>query len=330
MLQEQYLKKLTAKKEQLDSYRPLDVALVKNLEEWFRIELTYNSNAIEGNTLTRAQTALVVEKGLAVGGKSITEHLEATNHALALDFVQEQIEKNSGQIKEQDILSIHQIILDKIDKENARIYRHVPVRISGSAVILPNPRKVPYLMEQFFLWLKKESQLHPVLLAAEAHYRFVTIHPFIDGNGRTARLLMNMILMMFGYPPAIIRKNDRLAYINSLEKAQLVNGAEDAKKDYLLLIMKAVDCSLNIYLKAILGETEKEESEKLLKIGELAQAVNQTVPTIRHWTNLGLLQVAQVTKSGYQMYSEEMIKKAGQILEMKKKRLTLDEIKEIL
>lgn len=323
-------KKLTEKKKILDKHRPFDAALVKNLEEWFRIELTYTSNAIEGNTLSRAETALVVEKGLTIGGKSITEHLEATNTAHALDFVKTQIKRKPSEIKEKDILKIHEIILSRINKEDAGLYRRVPVRISGSGVVLPNPKKVQDLMDEFFLWLKKETKLHAVELAAEAHYRLVTIHPFIDGNGRTARLLMNMILMMKGFPPAIIRKNDRLAYIKSLEKPQLVNGEGDSKNDYFKLIAAAVDRSLNIYLKAIEGETEAPENEKLLKIGELAKATNQTVPTIRHWTKEDLLQVAEVTESGYQMYLEGMIERVKKIEEMKKKRMTLYEIKKIL
>ncbi len=320
-------KKLTEKKKKLDKHRPLDIALVQNLEEWFKIELTYTSNAIEGNTLSRAETALVVEKGLTIGGKSIAEHLEATNHAAALDFVKEQIKRKPSDLKEKDILKIHEIILDKIDKENSGIYRRVPVRISGSAVVMPNPRKVQDLMDEFFRWLRKEEKMHAVELAAEAHYRFVTIHPFTDGNGRTGRLLMNLILMMKGYPPAIIRKNDRLAYIKSLEKPQLVKSEGDSKNDYFKLITAAVDRSLNIYLKAIEGKDQQPESEKLLKIGELAKATNQTVPTIRHWTKEGLLQVAEVTESGYQMYDEKMVERVKKIQEMKEKRMTLDEIR---
>ena len=176
-------KKLTEKKKILDKHRPFDAAPVKNLEEWFRIELTYTSNAIEGNTLSRAETALVIEKGLTIGGKSITEHLEATNHAAALDFVKEQIKRKPSDLRERDILKIHEIILDRIDRENAGFYRRVPVRISGSAVVLPNTKKVQTLMDEFFSWIKNETKMHAVELAAEAHYRFVTIHPFIDGNG---------------------------------------------------------------------------------------------------------------------------------------------------
>ena len=170
--------------------------------------------------------------------------------------------------------------------------------------------------------------MHAVELASEAHYRFVTIHPFIDGNGRTAHLLMNMILMMKGFPPAIIRKNDRLAYIKSLEKPQLINGEGDSKNDYFKLIADAVDRSLNIYLKAIKGENAEPENEKLLKIGELAKATNQTVATIRHWTKEGLLQVAEITESGYQMYGEEMVERVERVREMRERGMNLGEIKE--
>lgn len=316
---------LTDKKNQLDDFRPMQDALVRNLEDWFRVELTYTSNAIEGNTLTRRETALVVEKGLTVGGKSLTEHLEATNHAKALDWVKEQTSKKPSDLTDRDILHIHDVILKGIDDANAGHYRSVPVRISGSAVILPNPRKVLDLMQEFTGWLRNCRDLHPVEFAAEAHYRLVTIHPFVDGNGRTARLLMNMLLLMSGYPPAIIRKRDRLAYISSLEKAQL-GGSKD---DYLKIVSKAVDRSLDIYLKAVKGEdASPEENDTLLKIGELAKAVGENNSTIRHWTKEGLIEVAEVTKSGYQMYSKDMIGKISKIKALKEKRLTLEEIKQ--
>jgi len=239
--------KQTKKKICLDQHRPLSNALVRNLNDWFRVELTYTSNAIEGNTLTRKETALVIEKGLTVGGKSLKDHLEATNHAKALDWVQEHIYLKSDQIQQQDILHIHKIILKGIDDDNAGHYRSVPVRISGSTVILPNFRKVPDLMEELIYWLHEPGNLHPIELASEAHYKLVTIHPFVDGNGRTARLLMNMILLMFGYPPAIIRNTERLAYIDSLEQAQLGGS----KMPFFTIIKKAVDRSLDIYLKAV-------------------------------------------------------------------------------
>ena len=325
-------KKLTAKKQQLDKQRPFDTNLVKNLEEWFKIELTYTSNAIEGNTLSRAETALVVEKGLTIGGKTLIEHLEATNHANALDFVKKKVGNKNNKITEADILKIHEIILSGIDKQNAGFYRNVSVRISGSNVVLPNSKKVPDLMNEFCLWLLKKPNIHLVEFASEAHYRLVTIHPFIDGNGRTARLLMNMILMINGYPPAIIRKQDRLIYINSLEKAQLAGGNTKSKFDYLKLMSKAVDRSLDIYLKAIRNEDQEnyQDNNKLLKIGELAKEVGEVNSTIRHWTKLGLLEVAEITSSNYHLYSTDMIEKIKKIKMLKDKRLNLEEIKDFL
>lgn len=322
-------KKLEEKKQQLDKFRPLDINLVNNLEEWFRVELTYTSNAIEGNTLSRRETALVVEKGLTIGGKTLTEHLEAKNHANALDFIKERVGKKDNKITQKDILKIHEIILSGIDKENAGCYRNVAVRISGSNVVLPNPRKVPDLMDDFCKWIVQKPTIHPIQFALEAHYKLVTIHPFIDGNGRTARLLMNMILMIHGYPPAIIRKRDRLAYISSLEKAQLVNGEGDSKNDYFKLVSKAVDRSLDIYLKAIKGEEQEkpENEDKLLKIGQLAKAVGQPNSTIRHWTKLGLLDIAKITDANYYMYSNDMIERVKMIKKLQEKRFNLEEIK---
>ena len=323
---------LSEKKSELDSYRNagkgLPLALVKNLEDWFRVELTYTSNAIEGNTLTRRETALVVEKGLTVGGKSLQEHLEANNHAHALDWVREIAAKVNAVPSENELLQLHSLILRGIDDQHAGCYRDVSVMISGSSVSLPNPFKVPELMEQFIQWLRATNNLHPVELAAEAHYRLVTIHPFIDGNGngRTARLLMNLILISHGYPPAIIRKRDRLAYISSLESAQL-GGSLD---DYLKILSKAVDRSLNIYLKAIKGEDIQptEEAQELVKIGAIAKLSEETVPTIRYWTKEGLLNIAELTESNYALYNTaETLARIQQIQALKKERFTLNEIK---
>lgn len=322
---------LTKKKNELDQFRGqgkgLSPALVNNLDDWFRVELTYTSNAIEGNTLTRQETALVVEKGLTVGGKSLKEHLEATNHAQALDWVKTLVSKGRKTVSAKDILEIHNLILKGIEDEHAGHYRAIAVRISGSEVILPNPMKVPDLMEEFCKWLKKPCKQHPVEFAAEAHYRLVTIHPFVDGNGRTARLLMNLLLMLHGYPPAFIRKRERLAYIDSLAKAQL-GGSKD---DYLKLMSKAANRSLDIYLKAIRNDSDEETPEEgLLKIGQLAERVDETVRTIRFWTSEGLLQVADKTASNYSLYDANSIERIQKIKDLKKQRYTLREIAEML
>lgn len=320
-------KKLTDKKAQLDSHRPLSPALVGNLEQWFLVELTYTSNAIEGNTLTRKETAVVVEKGLTVSGKSLVEHLEATNHAEALRHIMHLAQSKTSELTETALLNIHGTILRGIDDAHAGYYRSIPVRISGSMVVLPNPRKVPDLMEAFMGEITSNQSLHPVMLAAEAHYQLVTIHPFIDGNGRTARLLMNLILMQHGYPPALIRTRDRLRYIQALETAQL-GGSKDA---FYRIVAEAVNRSLDIYLKAVSGEAAQIEDEpteaQLLRIGQLAKLTGETTPTLRFWTKEGLLAVAAVTDSNYQLYDPQMVERVRQIRELQKQRFTIREIR---
>lgn len=318
---------LTEKKVRLDQYRPLPPDLVRNLEEWYRVELTFTSNAIEGNTLTRRETALVLEKGLTVGGKSLREHLEAANHARAIDWVRAQIDRKPMDLGERDILEIHAMILRGIDDTNAGRYRNIAVRIAGSTVVLPNPMKVPELMADFAAWLAGANDLHPVALAAEAHYRLVTIHPFVDGNGRTARLLMNLLLMMADYPPAIIQKRERLAYIGALEKAQ----TGGPKEDYEALVCRAVERSLDLYLKAVEGETLMLPADgPLLKIGTLAARAGVANSTVRHWTKLGLLEVAEVTGSGYQLFAPETIARIARIQALQKQRHTLEEIRRMM
>lgn len=320
-------KKLLRNKNELDQYRPLPQDLVKNLDEWFMVELTYTSNAIEGNTLTRAETALVIEKGLTIGGKSLKEHFEANNHAHALEWVKTLVSKQICDLSEDIILQIHRYILEAIDDTNAGYYRNISVRISGSLVILPNPKKVPELMMDFIEWLHTSTQ-NPIELAALAHYKLVTIHPFVDGNGRTARLLMNLILMIYGYPPAIIRPEDRLAYIKSLENAQL-GGSLDK---YLALIARAVELSLDIYLKAVKGENaeQSENSTELMKIGHLAAKTNTPISTIRYWVQEGLLEITSLTPSGYWLFHLNSIARVEKIKELQQKRFTIREIKQNL
>ena len=203
------------------------------------------------------------------------------------------------------------------------------MRISGSTVVLPNHVKVPTLMSEFILNVfKTKKDIHPVELAISAHYELVTIHPFVDGNGRTARLLMNLVLMQNGYPPAIIKIRERERYINSLQKAQLGGSREDFDK----LIAKAVERSLDIYLKAVKGEETPKPTSKqsLLKIGELAKLTGQSVPTIRYWVSQGLLEVASKTAKGYSLFDKNQIKRVHKILDLKAERRTLGEIWELL
>lgn len=277
------LKLLTDKKQQLDAFRPLPPELVKNLEEWFKVELTYTSNAIEGNTLTRAETALVVEKGITVQGKSLKEHLEATNHAEALDYIKTLVNKKRQELTENDILDIHKAILQKIEEDHAGRYRTQHARLTGSETILPNPVRIPDLMKTFIKWLTGTNLDHPVEIAADAHFRLVSIHPFSDGNGRTSRLLMNLLLMQEGYPPAIIRKEERLEYVNALEKGQVANGIDD----FYNLIYEAVDRSLDIYLEALQPERESKIEvvlkQRFYTTDEVAVLLKVDPESVRRW-----------------------------------------------
>lgn len=213
----------------------------------FDIEYTYESNKIEGNTLTLQETALVIEKGLTIGGKSLNEHLEAINHQHAIEYIKE-LASEKQTISERDLLQIHQLILQGIDNQHAGKYRNVQVLISGAKHIPPQPFLVPKQMEELFIWYNEnKDHLHPIELSAEMHERLVTIHPFIDGNGRTSRLLMNLILLQNGFPIAILKgdTDSRLKYYGALETSQ----TESNKQPFLDLITNNVKETMERILK---------------------------------------------------------------------------------
>jgi Fic family protein len=221
----------------------------KDYLDHLNVKLTYHSNAIEGNTLSELQTAIVIEKNEAIGGKSLNEHFEAINHFKAFNYVFKRSADKEKYIDEDDILKIHGFILDNINDEKKGTYRSDNVRIWGSNSIFPNYVKVPTLMNDFNNWLKDNQNLHPIDLASEAHYKLVSIHPFVDGNGRTSRLLMNAILMQKDFPPLIIEKDDRNDYLEALETKRL-------KEDSSLwnnFIYKTMDKTLDYFI-----ETKKD------------------------------------------------------------------------
>jgi len=242
----QALNRINDKKNKLDSYRPLPPELINNLEQYYAVDYTYNSNAIEGNTLSLSETAIVVEQGIAIGGKTIREHLEAIDHMRAIDHIKIVARKTRSEIAIDDILDIHKIVLQKIDYLNAGVFRKIGVRISGSNTIFPNYAKVPLLMVDFMQWLHATNE-HPIIIAALAHFKLVSIHPFVDGNGRTARLLMNLLLLQQGYPLAIIKQTHRSEYIHSIETARTT----DDYSNFYMIVLNAVEESLDNYLQAI-------------------------------------------------------------------------------
>lgn len=241
--------RIMRKSSALDTLRPFNKGALLRLQESFRVSMTYNSNAIEGNSLSLNETKLVLEEGITIGGKSLKEHLEVTNHAKALDFIESLNNKKS--IEETDVLNLHALILDRIDTENAGFYRRSAVRISGTEYTPPNAAKVPQRMQEVYKMINAKGE--PIEVAAMIHQKFVDIHPFIDGNGRTARLLMNLYLMRNGYPPIIILKTERKKYIRTI----IQNQVEQKPAPFINFVAKAVERSLDIYLDS-LGTESKE------------------------------------------------------------------------
>jgi len=246
------LARIDEKKAQLDAARPLPAGVVAKLKEHFDVEWTYHSNAIEGSTLTLAETRLVLLDGLTVGGKSLREHLEAINHKHAIDFV-EALAAKAEPITEHNIRQIHALILRTIDDENAGAYRKGQVHITGSTYVPPGAIEVPPLMRELVAWINsvEAAEMHPVERAALAHFRLVHIHPFVDGNGRTARLFMNLILLREGYPPAVIRRERRPEYYDTLDRAHEGNTAP-----FVALVAEEAERSLDIWLGMVRGTSQ--------------------------------------------------------------------------
>ncbi|MEG2460879.1 MAG: Fic family protein [Clostridia bacterium] len=240
------LQEIDCMKEKLDSKRPLSKVTVESLKNNFNLQFTYNSNAIEGNTLTLSETRVVLE-GITVGGKTIKEHLEAINHKDAILYL-EQIVQENEELSELEIRNIHRLVLKEIDNENAGKYRNCNVVILGTEHIPPDYTVVKEKMEELILrykdWCKK---YHPIIVSALLHGEFVKIHPFSDGNGRAARLLMNFEIIRNGYTPVIIKNEIRSKYYDALDKAHntgdytdfieiAINSAKDSLTNYLKLV----------------------------------------------------------------------------------------------
>ena len=247
MMNQRLYERVERKKKELDSLRPLPKAALEKLSHQFAIELAYNSNAIEGNSLTLRETKLVIEEGITIGGKPLREHFEATNHQKAFEFLESIAGK--APITEDAIKHIHRIIMSKIDDEYAGKYRDLNVRILGAIKSPPRSEKVLYLMEGFVEKVNSNpDKLNAIEMAAYIHYRFVEIHPFVDGNGRTARLLMNLFLMRHGYPVTMVLKVDRKKYYDCLKKAD-----QEDLKPFFDFIGRCVERSLDLYLDSFKG-----------------------------------------------------------------------------
>lgn len=241
---EKQLERILKKKTELDKLRPIPAYALKSIKESLMIEWTYNSNSIEGNTLTLQETKMVIEEGFTIKGKSLREHFEAVNHQEAIEFVENLVSDNYL-LKERDILNIHELVLQKIEKDFAGRFRTSGVRISGANFVPPNALKIDGYINELVDWVNT-SDLDIIIKSTIFHHRFVWIHPFFDGNGRTVRLLFNLLLMKEGFPPAIILKNDRKKYYDALNFANNGNYSKLA-----LLILQALERSIDIYLGSL-------------------------------------------------------------------------------
>ena len=221
--------KIDQYKKVIGARRPLTSDEVKELDAYFRIGVTYSSNALEGNSLTLSETKVLLEDGITVGGKPIRDCYEATGHAKAYDYMLTLARSGDFQLSEDVILRLHQLFYSGIDEGKAGRCRDGQVFITGAEYVPPAAEDVPGLMRAFISDLnEKRGKLHPIQLAAYAHRRLVDIHPFQDGNGRTARLLMNLILINAGYCVVSIPPVLRHDYITALQQAQREKAPSDA------------------------------------------------------------------------------------------------------
>jgi len=243
-----FLERIEQRKILIDRARPLPVSALERVRHDLSLEWTYNSNSIEGNSLTLAETKIVLEEGMTIGGKSLREHFEAINHSSAISYLEEII-SDDYQLRSIDILNIHSLILKNIDDQFGGRIRNGMVRIVGANFTPPSPDKLSDLLDDLIEYVNTNEMHLPIpVLSVILHHQLIWIHPFFDGNGRTARLVMNLLLMKYGYPPAIILKNDRKKYYNALNSA---NNGEYAKLS--LLILQALERSLNMYINIVPG-----------------------------------------------------------------------------
>jgi len=261
-------RRLAEKKATLDRYRPLTPQVVRRLNDELRLLLTYHSNAIEGNTLTLRETQLAIEHGVTVGGHTLREYLEATNHAEAFDYLIKLADERTP-ITVETVLELHRLTMATI-LEGAGAFRRTAVSIRGARLTPPAPAQVPGLIAEWVAWVGGEgAQYEPIVCAAIAHHGFEAVHPFEDGNGRTGRLLLNLMLMRAGYVPALLLRDWRIGYVQALGSADAGNYRPLAN-----LVGRAVEGGLDLYLAAC----ETKPDSEYLKLDELAERTGYAAP----------------------------------------------------
>jgi len=274
--------RIEQKKAELDSLRPFPKTALGRLRERFALLITYNSNAIEGNTLSLSETRMVIEDGITIGGRSVRDHFEAINHKKAIDYLET---LSRVKINEAHLCKLNNIILNNVEEEERGIYRKRKVWVEGASFVPAMPALVPKLMKQFYAWFNR-NKLNTIELSAIAHEKLVFIHPFIDGNGRVARLLTNLILMQKGYPPALILKTERKKYIRTLEQAH-----NEQYQPFVDFIGRAVERSLIMYLEAL--KIPSEEDEKYILLSEACKTTPYSQEYLSYLARTGKLEAVK-------------------------------------
>jgi len=283
--------RLLDKKRRLDMHRPLHPDVLEKLHEQFAIEYTYHTNVIEGNTLTLRETQLVIQEGITVKGKPLRHHLEAINHPRAIEFI-ERLARGKKSISEQDILYLHGVAMKGIEGAGPGAYRRGEVAITGSRYRPPPAYDVPSLMADYVGRLNgNPDELRPVELAGLAHFELVHVHPFVDGNGRVARLMMNIVLLRHGYPIAYVRREERGRYYDSLERAHFGDVGP-----FVNFIGRCVEQSLDLYLAAIEAATPETG------LVPLAEAAKETPFSVEYWGLLARKGRIDAVKRGGRWY----------------------------
>lgn len=316
---------LSAKKNELDRLLPFPAETAAELKKYAELELTYVGGIFDGSTLSRKETAAVLYEDKTVEGHSLTEHIQALNTAKAFEMISELAEKTSHQIDDGDVKNIHRVVMRNLDDKNAGYYRGMKLTFGFGSEALPDPLRVQRMMNDFGMWLFTAGTLHPAALAADAHLRLMAIQPFAAGNACTARMLMNLILMHHGYPPALFSRREKKEYWDVLEKAVFKNS----RAEYDRLINRAVNRGLETCIRALTVQKIEEDDDEpyFLRIGQLAKESGERVSTLRYWTNLGLLETAGKTSADYMLYSSEVLPKIKRLKELKEQRYTLEEIR---
>ncbi|MCQ2965754.1 MAG: MerR family transcriptional regulator [Alphaproteobacteria bacterium] len=319
---------LTAKKNEIDKYRPFPDDLKEKIKRIVLLETISSGNCFEGGSLTPKEIESILFKDEVVPEHTLTEHIQAINIAKAVEFVYELAQKKNRPSDENDVKNIHRVLVQGLDDRNAGMYRGKRIKFPFSDKDLPDNIRIHKLMDDFGMWLYTARTLHPVSMAAEAHLKFQMIQPFAESNGDVARMILNLVLMKYDYPPVLFSRREVKEYWSNLQKAIFDQNREDYDK----MIHRVVNRTMDYYLKILTTKSIDIISSDpyFLKIGQLAKECGERVSTIRYWTNMGLIEPVKKTSSDYMIFSSDILKKIEKIKNLKKQRLTLDEIKQQL